>query len=82
MKASVAKVFSAIWQRYRIHFMRNVLAHAGKSGRWYVSAILLRKGRGGAQRTGNVLGDSARLPIATSRHRGCANQASAATHIR
>ena len=33
LKASVAKVFSAIWQRCRIHFMRNALAHAAKSGR-------------------------------------------------
>jgi putative transposase len=33
IKASVAKVFSATWQRCRVHFMRNALAHAGKSGR-------------------------------------------------
>lgn len=30
IKASVAKVFSATWQRCRVHFMRNALAHAGK----------------------------------------------------
>ncbi|EJL33739.1 transposase [Novosphingobium sp. AP12] len=33
IKASVAKVLSATWQRWRIHFMRNALARAGKSGR-------------------------------------------------
>ena len=33
IKESVAKVFSAICQRCRIHFMRNALAHAAKSGR-------------------------------------------------
>jgi transposase-like protein len=33
IKAAVTKVLSATWQRCRVHFMRNVLAHAGKSGR-------------------------------------------------
>ena len=40
IKASVAKVFSATWQRCRVHFMRNALAHAGKSGRRVVSAFI------------------------------------------
>jgi transposase-like protein len=40
IKASVAKVFSASWQRCRVHFMRNALAHAGKSGRRVVSAFI------------------------------------------
>lgn len=30
-KATVAKVLNATWQRCRVHFMRNALAHAGKS---------------------------------------------------
>jgi putative transposase len=30
LKAAVAKVLHASWQRCRVHFMRNVLAHAGK----------------------------------------------------
>ena len=34
-----SKVLSATWQRCRVHFMRNVLAHAGKSGRRVVSAF-------------------------------------------
>src|SRR3954462_10030330 len=33
LKATVAKVLNASWQRCRVHFMRNALAHAGKSGR-------------------------------------------------
>lgn len=40
IKASVAKVLSATWQRCRVHFMRNALAHAGKSGRRVVSAFI------------------------------------------
>ena len=30
IKAAVSKVLCASWQRCRVHFMRNVLAHAGK----------------------------------------------------
>ena len=30
LKAAVTKVLSATWQHYRVHFMRNVLAHAGR----------------------------------------------------
>jgi transposase-like protein len=40
IKASVSKVFSATWQRCRVQFMRNALAHAGKSGRRVVSAFI------------------------------------------
>ena len=29
IKAAVASVFKATWQRCRVHFMRNALAHAG-----------------------------------------------------
>jgi transposase-like protein len=35
LKAAVAKVLNATWQRCRVHFMRNALAHAGKSGPWF-----------------------------------------------
>jgi putative transposase len=38
IKAAVTKVLCATWQRCRVHFMRNVLAHAGKSGRRGASA--------------------------------------------
>jgi putative transposase len=40
IKASVSRVFSATWQRCRVHFARNALAHAGKSGRRVVSAFI------------------------------------------
>jgi transposase-like protein len=40
LKAAVTKVLSATWQRCRVHFMRTVLAHAGKSGRRVVSAFI------------------------------------------
>jgi transposase-like protein len=40
IKAAVAKVLHAGWQRCRVHFMRNALAHAGKSGRRVVSAFI------------------------------------------
>ena len=33
LKAAIAKVLCATWQRCRVHFMRDALAHAGKSGR-------------------------------------------------
>ena len=40
LKATVAKVLHASWQRCRVHFMRNVLAHAGKQGRRVVAAFI------------------------------------------
>jgi putative transposase len=40
IKAAVGKVLHASWQRCRVHFMRNALAHAGKSGRRVVSAFI------------------------------------------
>jgi transposase-like protein len=40
VKAAAAKVLNASWQRCRVHFMRNVLAHAGKQGRRVVSAFI------------------------------------------
>jgi putative transposase len=40
IKAAVSRVLSSSWQRCRVHFMRNALAHAGKSGRRVVSAFI------------------------------------------
>lgn len=40
IKAAVSKLLYATWQRCRVHFMRNALAHAGKSGRRVVSAFI------------------------------------------
>jgi putative transposase len=40
IKTAVSKVLNATWQRCRVHFMRNALAHAGNSGRRVVSAFI------------------------------------------
>lgn len=40
LKSAVARVLHASSQRCRVHFMRNVLAHAGKSGRRVVAAFI------------------------------------------
>lgn len=40
LKAAVTKVLSATWQRCRVHFLRNLLAHAGKQGRRLVAAFV------------------------------------------
>jgi putative transposase len=40
IKAAVAKVLKTTWQRCRVHFMRNALAHAPKTHRRMVSAAI------------------------------------------
>ena len=40
LKAAAAKVLGATWQRGRVRLQRNVLAHAGKSGRRVVLAFI------------------------------------------
>jgi putative transposase len=40
IKAAVTRVLNTTWQRCRVHFMRNVLAHAGKNSRKVVSAFI------------------------------------------
>src|SRR5580700_10204960 len=40
IKAAVAKLMNATWQRCQVHTMRNALAHAGKSSRRVVSAFM------------------------------------------
>jgi len=40
LKAAVSKVLHATWQRCRVHFLRNVLAHAGRQGRRVVAAFI------------------------------------------
>lgn len=40
IKACVAKVMNATWQRCRVHFMMNVLVPAGRSGWRVVSAFI------------------------------------------
>ena len=38
LKAAIAKILGATWQRCRVHFMRNAMAYAGKTQRRVVSA--------------------------------------------
>jgi putative transposase len=40
LKAAVAKLLNATWQRCRVHFARNALAYAGKNGRRVVAAFI------------------------------------------
>jgi len=40
LKAAIAKVLHATWQRCRVHAMRNLLAHAGRQGRGVVAAFI------------------------------------------
>jgi putative transposase len=40
LKAAAAKVLSATWQRCRVHFMRNALAHVGPKQRQMVAAAI------------------------------------------
>ena len=58
IKAAVSKLLCATWQRCRVHFMRNILAHAGKSGRRVVSAFI---GTAFAQETAEAASQQWRL---------------------
>ena len=58
IKAAVSKLLCATWQRCRVHFMRNILAHAGKSGRRVVSAFI---GTACAQETAEAASQQWRL---------------------
>ena len=40
LKAAIARVLNATWQRCRVHFMRNLLAHAGRNGRRLTAAFI------------------------------------------
>jgi len=40
LKAAIAKVFKATWQRCRVHFVRNALAYANKGQRQMVLALI------------------------------------------
>ncbi len=40
IRAAVAKVLKSTWQRCRVHFLRNALAHAGKGQRQMVLALI------------------------------------------
>ena len=40
LKAAILRVLNATWQRCRVHFMRNLLAHAGRNGRRLAAAFI------------------------------------------
>jgi transposase-like protein len=40
IKAAIAKVLHATWQRCRVHYIRNVLAYTGRQGRRVVAAFI------------------------------------------
>lgn len=40
LKASISKVLGATWQRCRVHFMRNALAHVGKARQAVVASYI------------------------------------------
>src|SRR3984885_13221690 len=40
LKAAIGRVLCATWQRCRVHFMRNLLAHAGRNGRRVAAAFI------------------------------------------
>jgi putative transposase len=40
LKAAITRVLCATWQRCRVHFMRNLLAHAGRNGRRVAAAFI------------------------------------------
>ena len=40
LKAAIAQVFNASWQRRRVHFMRNALAHAPRAPHQMVAAAI------------------------------------------
>ena len=40
LKAAIARVFDATWQRCRVHWMRNALAHVPRSQHTVVAAAI------------------------------------------
>jgi transposase-like protein len=40
LKSAVTRVFGATWQRCRVHFMRTLLAHAGRQGQRLAAAFI------------------------------------------
>ena len=64
LKAAATRILGATWQRCRVHFARNLLAHAGRQGRRVVSAFAqedadsVASGRRPAQAQGAQAGSS------------------------
>ena len=64
LKAAVAKVLKATWQRCRVHFMRNVLVHVAKGQRQIIAAlictVLARESESEARRQWRTVADQLR----------------------
>ena len=64
LKAAIAQVFKASWQRCRVHFMRNALAHAHKTHHGMVSAairsVFAQEDQAAASRTWRQVADQLR----------------------
>lgn len=80
LKAAVAKVLKATWQRCRVHFMRNALAHVGKGQRTMVAALLrtvfAQDSEDEARRQWRVVADPLRerFPKIAQRMDGCEDE--------
>ena len=68
LKAAGARVLHGSWQRCRVHFMRNVQAHAGKQGRRVVAAFI-------ATAFAQEDAETARVQMAASRRPAAAQSA-------
>ncbi|MCI4681659.1 IS256 family transposase [Rhodoblastus acidophilus] len=64
LKAAIAQVFKASWQRCRVHFMRNALAHVSKAHHGMVSAairsVFAQEDQAAASRTWRQVADQLR----------------------
>ena len=64
LKAAIARVLGATWQRCRVHWMRNALAHVGKAQQSRASAALrqafLQPDQAGAMQTWRQVADQLR----------------------
>ena len=64
LKAAIARVLGVAWQRCRVHWIRNALAHVGKAQRTVVAAALrqafLQPDQGSARQTWRHVADQLR----------------------
>jgi putative transposase len=72
LKAAITRVMGATWQRCRVHFMRNALAHVPKGQHTMVSAAIrqafIQPDQAGATQTWRHVADQLRTPLAQARH--------------
>ncbi len=71
LKKAVVKVLGASWQRCRVHFMRNALAHANRQGRRVVSAFIATGFRPRLSRRRRQAVAAGRRPVARQAAQAC-----------